>query len=183
MKSLIMNESKNVASFVVIGETLDKLYYRDKLVKNQKEFLTWTKQNLGFSKSTTYEYIISYRVYSDIIKDLPPSYAPPQYQSHCQLLSKIPAEDLPQLWKDVHDSCNGSITTAILENYLEAHHIKDKKPSSSRRVSHTPAKRPLKRRKKYDSSSEDEEEMVIESDDSEVRVPTSSRGLPRSNRF
>lgn len=62
MKSLILHETKNVASFVVIGETLDKLYYKDKLVKTQKEFLDWTKLNLGFSKSTTYEYIISYRV-------------------------------------------------------------------------------------------------------------------------
>jgi hypothetical protein len=62
LKSIILTEHKNVASFVVIGETLDRLYYKDKLVKNQKEFLEWTKINLGFSKSTTYEYIISYRV-------------------------------------------------------------------------------------------------------------------------
>jgi hypothetical protein len=177
MKSLIINESKNVASFVVIGETLDKLYYKDKLVKNQKEFLTWTKQNLGFSKSTTYEYIISYRVYSDIVKNLPAGYAPPQYQSHCQLLSKIPSEDLPKLWQDVHDSCNGSITTAVLENYLQEHHIKDKKPSSYKRTSPA-AKRPSKRRKKYDSSSEEEEEeeLALESDDSDVKMPVSSRG-------
>lgn len=48
LKGRILNETKNVSSFVVIGETLYKLYYEDKLVKNQKEFLDWTKVNLGF---------------------------------------------------------------------------------------------------------------------------------------
>ncbi|KAJ3040777.1 hypothetical protein HK097_002470, partial [Rhizophlyctis rosea] len=93
-KSRILNETKNVSSFVVIGQTLHKLYYEDKLMKTQKEFLEWTKQNLGFSKSTTYEYIISYRIYSEIASKLPKEFRPPMYQSHCQLLSKVPPKKL-----------------------------------------------------------------------------------------
>jgi hypothetical protein len=114
LKSLILHETKNVASFVVIGETLFKLYYKDKLVKNQKEFLNWTKQNLGFSKSTTYEYIISYRVYSDIVRKLPKNLQPPAYQSHCQLLAKVPEEQLVETWIKVNELApNGQITTVI----------------------------------------------------------------------
>jgi hypothetical protein len=115
LKSIILHETKNVASFVSIGETLHTLYYKDKLVKNQREFLEWTKNNLGFSKSTTYEYIISFRVYSDIIKKLPPTYKPPMYQSHCQLLAKIPEDQVADVWIEVNDSApNGVITTVFL---------------------------------------------------------------------
>ncbi|KAJ3058575.1 hypothetical protein HDU98_005343, partial [Podochytrium sp. JEL0797] len=47
-KSRILKESETtqVSSFVVIGQTLHKLYYEDKLMKTQKEFLEWTKANL-----------------------------------------------------------------------------------------------------------------------------------------
>lgn len=55
LKSRILTETKNVSAFVVIGEILHKLYYEDKLVHTQREFLEWTKTHLGFSKSTTYE--------------------------------------------------------------------------------------------------------------------------------
>jgi hypothetical protein len=114
MKNLIIHETKNVASFVVIGETLHKLYYEDKLVKNQKEFLQWTKTNLGFSKSTTYEYIISYRIYSDIISRLPANYNPPMYQSHCQLLAKVPEEQLVQIWMEASDSAPNRVITTVI---------------------------------------------------------------------
>jgi hypothetical protein len=115
LKSMILHETKNVASFVSIGETLHKLYYEDKLVKNQKEFLDWTKNNLGFSKSTTYEYIISFRVYSDIVRKLPAEYKPPMYQSHCQLLAKIPEDQVADIWIEVNRSApNGVITTVFL---------------------------------------------------------------------
>jgi hypothetical protein len=113
LKSLILHESKNVASFVIIGETLHKLYYRDKLVKNQKEFLLWTKQNLGFSKSTTYEYIISYKIYSELCKKLPEEIQPPLYQSHCQLLAKVPDDVLVETWVNASEAANGQITTVI----------------------------------------------------------------------
>ncbi|TPX30605.1 hypothetical protein SmJEL517_g05848 [Synchytrium microbalum] len=123
-KSTILNETKNVSSFVVIGQTLHKLYYDDKLMKTQKEFLSWTKANLGFSKSTTYEYIISYRVYSSIANALPPQYRPPAYQSHCQLLAKVPPKKLLETWISVcQEAPNGTITTAYLENYLDRHNL------------------------------------------------------------
>lgn len=98
-----------VAPFVTVGRELDRFYYKNKNCKTQKEFLNWTKRMLGFSKSTTYEYIISYRVraslllnifidmylflqvYSDIKQSILPNYPLPQYQSHCQLLSKVSA--------------------------------------------------------------------------------------------
>ncbi|KNC99036.1 uncharacterized protein SPPG_05986 [Spizellomyces punctatus DAOM BR117] len=124
-KLRILNETKNVSSFVVIGQTLHKLYYEDKLMKTQKEFLEWTKAHLGFSKSTTYEYIISYRIYSDIASKLSKEYRPPMYQSHCQLLSKVPQKKLVETWMDVcRQAPNGVITTAFLEMYLEKHNLK-----------------------------------------------------------
>ncbi|KAJ3208027.1 hypothetical protein HDU67_007079, partial [Dinochytrium kinnereticum] len=126
-KSRILNETKNVSSFVVIGQTLHKLYYEDKLMKTQKEFLEWTKQNLGFSKSTTYEYIISYRIYSEIANKIAKEYRPPMYQSHCQLLSKVPQKRLVETWVDVcKQAPNGVITTAFLEAYLSKHNLRSK---------------------------------------------------------
>ncbi|KAJ3189690.1 hypothetical protein HK101_008762 [Irineochytrium annulatum] len=123
----ILNETKNVSSFVVIGQTLHKLYYEDKLMKTQKEFLEWTKQNLGFSKSTTYEYIISYRIYSEIASKIGKDYRPPMYQSHCQLLSKVPQKKLVEVWGDVcNQAPNGVITTAFLEAYLDKHNLRSK---------------------------------------------------------
>ncbi|KAJ3278108.1 hypothetical protein HK104_002647 [Borealophlyctis nickersoniae] len=130
-KSRILNETKNVSSFVVIGQTLHKLYYEDKLMKTQKEFLDWTKQNLGFSKSTTYEYIISYRIYSEIASKLSKEYRPPMYQSHCQLLSKVPPKKLVDTWVDVcRQAPNGVITTAFLEGYLDKHNLRTAKGRS-----------------------------------------------------
>ncbi|KAJ3115128.1 hypothetical protein HDU96_001140 [Phlyctochytrium bullatum] len=134
-KSRILNETKNVSSFVVIGQTLHKLYYgiklkslsEDKLMKTQKEFLEWTKQNLGFSKSTTYEYIISYRIYSEIASKIGKEYRPPMYQSHCQLLSKVPQKKLVETWVDVcRQAPNGVITTAFLESYLSKNNLRSK---------------------------------------------------------
>ncbi|KAJ3244307.1 hypothetical protein HDU78_011142 [Chytriomyces hyalinus] len=105
--------------------TLHKLYYEDKLMKTQKEFLEWTKANLGFSKSTTYEYIISYRVYMEIANKIPKDAHPPMYQSHCQLLSKVPAKKLVDTWMDVcKQAPGGIITTAFLETYLEKNNLK-----------------------------------------------------------
>ncbi|OAJ39741.1 hypothetical protein BDV3_005512 [Batrachochytrium dendrobatidis] len=131
-RNRILNETKNVSSFVVIGQTLHRLYYVDKLVKNQREFLEWTKRNLGFSKSTTYEYIISYKVYSEIASKLPPAYRPPAYQSHCQLLSKVPEEMLVDTWMSVcHAAPNGTITTAFLESFLESKNLKNVKSGRS----------------------------------------------------
>ncbi|KAJ3318818.1 hypothetical protein HDV06_006999 [Boothiomyces sp. JEL0866] len=159
LKNKILHETKNVASFVTIGQTLHKLYYQDKLVKNQKEFLEWTKVNLGFSKSTTYEYIISYRVYSDIVAKLPANYAPPMYQSHCQLLSKVPPEQLVDAWIEVNQTApNGVITTAVLEAYLASRNYKSEKKVSPRKK-RKPEKRRLKRK---DSDTEDEEEDQLE---------------------
>ncbi|KAI9099709.1 hypothetical protein DFS34DRAFT_648660 [Phlyctochytrium arcticum] len=135
-KLRILNETKNVSSFVVIGETLHKLYYEDKLMKTQKEFLEWTKANLGFSKSTTYEYIISYRIYSDIQEKLPKEYRPPMYQSHCQLLSKVPQKKLVDVWVDVcQQAPNGVITTAFLEMYLDKNNLKVPKSRNSDKAS------------------------------------------------
>jgi hypothetical protein len=96
-------------------------------MKTQKEFLEWTKQNLGFSKSTTYEYIISYRIYSEIASKIPPEFRPPMYQSHCQLLSKVPQDKLVDTWVDVcRQAPNGVITTAFLELYLDRHNLRAK---------------------------------------------------------
>ncbi|KAJ3332700.1 hypothetical protein HDU76_013379 [Blyttiomyces sp. JEL0837] len=126
-KSRILNETKNVSSFVVIGQTLHKLYYEDRLMKTQKEFLEWTKANLGFSKSTTYEYIISYRIYSEIANKISKEYRPPMYQSHCQLLSKVPQKKLVETWMDVcRQAPNGVITTAFLETYVDRHNLRAK---------------------------------------------------------
>lgn len=127
-KLILMEEAKNVASFVVIGQTLHRLYYEDKLMKNQREFLEWTKRNLGFSKSTTYEYIVSYRVYNQVATSLDPDgpYEPPIYQSHCQLLARLDSKDIVQVWKDVCDEAEAAgvtktnITTTFLETYLES---------------------------------------------------------------
>ncbi|KAJ3304098.1 hypothetical protein HDV03_003084 [Kappamyces sp. JEL0829] len=145
MKSLILTETKNVASFVVIGETLDKLYYKDKLVKNQKEFLEWTKTNLGFSKSTTYEYIISYRV---------------------------PSEELAQVWMEVHDSCEGVITTAVLEAYLAGKNfvtVKERKQATPRkkRQQAAPAKKSKRKRRGQDSD-DTEDDIYSEPSDHEA---------------
>ncbi|KAI8822672.1 uncharacterized protein EV422DRAFT_409386 [Fimicolochytrium jonesii] len=124
-KHKILNETKNVSSFVVIGQTLHEVYYEQKRMKTQKEFLEWTKAQLGFSKSTTYEYIISYRIYSDIASKLPAQFRPPMYQSHCQLLSKVPAKKLVDTWIDVCTNApNGVITTAFLEHFLEKNNLK-----------------------------------------------------------
>ncbi|KAJ3021978.1 hypothetical protein HKX48_007356 [Thoreauomyces humboldtii] len=139
----ILNETKNVSSFVVIGQTLHKLYYEDKLMKTQKEFLEWTKAHLGFSKSTTYEYIISYRIYSDIAEKLDKDFRPPMYQSHCQLLSKVPPKKLVDTWQDVcQQAPNGIITTAFLEQYLEKNQLKIPKSriASNRDEAHGEAK-------------------------------------------
>ncbi|KAJ3269553.1 hypothetical protein HDV01_001315 [Terramyces sp. JEL0728] len=159
LKNKILHETKNVASFVTIGQTLHKLYYQDKLVKNQKEFLEWTKMNLGFSKSTTYEYIISYRVYSDIVAKLPANFAPPMYQSHCQLLSKVPAEQLVDAWIEVNQTApNGVITTAVLEAYLASRNYKTEKKVSPKKK----RKQEKRRLKKTVSDSEEEEEDQLE---------------------
>ncbi|KAJ3027324.1 UNVERIFIED_CONTAM: hypothetical protein HDU68_004022 [Siphonaria sp. JEL0065] len=129
-KSRILKESQTTAvssSFVVIGQTLHKLYYEDKLMKTQKEFLEWTKANLGFSKSTTYEYIISYRVYMEIANKIPTGFHPPMYQSHCQLLSKVPQKKLVETWLDVcRQAPQGVITTAFLELYLDKNNLRSK---------------------------------------------------------
>ena len=152
LKTKILQESKNVASFVTIGKTLYDLYYVDKLVKNQKEFLTWTKQNLGFSKSTTYEYIISFRVYNEIIQKLPPNYQPPLYQSHCQLLAKVPDDQLCSVWIKVCERApNGNITTALLENLLQEMNFKPVKQQQSGQR--------RKKVQKKDSDSDDDEEQ------------------------
>jgi hypothetical protein len=165
LKSVILHESKNVASFVVIGETLYNLYYVDKLVKNQKEFLSWTKQNLGFSKSTTYEYIISYRVYNDIVRKLPPQYQPPLYQSHCQLLAKVPEDQLIDVWIKVNDSApNGIVTTSLLEQMLKEMNFKSQK-----------------RKKKKFESDEDEGYETPEGVDDVVAVSTPKKRLSKIN--
>ncbi|KAJ3082624.1 hypothetical protein BCR33DRAFT_785111 [Rhizoclosmatium globosum] len=96
-------------------------------MKTQKEFLEWTKANLGFSKSTTYEYIISYRVYMEIANKIPEGFHPPLYQSHCQLLSKVPQKKLLDTWLDVcRQAPSGVITTAFLESYLDKNNLKSK---------------------------------------------------------
>ncbi|KAI9334499.1 hypothetical protein DFJ73DRAFT_37248 [Zopfochytrium polystomum] len=96
-------------------------------MKTQREFLEWTKANLGFSKSTTYEYIISYRVYSEIASKISKEFRPPMYQSHCQLLSKVPHNKLVETWMDVcRQAANGVITTAFLEGYLDRHNLRAK---------------------------------------------------------
>jgi hypothetical protein len=48
LKSSILAETKTLSSFVAIGCALYRLYYTDKLIKNQRDFLAWTKANLGF---------------------------------------------------------------------------------------------------------------------------------------
>ncbi|KAJ1566401.1 hypothetical protein HK405_009969, partial [Cladochytrium tenue] len=137
-KSRILNETKNVSSFVVIGQTLHKLYYEDKLMKTQREFLEWTKANLGFSKSTTYEYIISYRVYSEIASKITKEFRPPMYQSHCQLLSKVPENRRVDIWMDVcRQAANGVVTTAFLENYLDRHNLRSTKGGGGGRSAST----------------------------------------------
>jgi hypothetical protein len=149
----ILNESKNGCNFVVIGEKLHKVYYEHKLVKNQREFLDWTKRNLGFSKSTTYEYIISYKVYTDIVGKIPGDVRPPMYQSHCQLLAKVPEEQLADIWIQVSRLApNGIITTGFLENFLVERNMLGVKKS--------PPKRTPKKKKKHSSDTEfsDDEE-------------------------
>lgn len=69
-KAKILDEKKNSDSFVVIGQILHDMYYKDKCMTSQKEFLSWTKAQLGFSKSTTYEYIISWKIYSELEEKL-----------------------------------------------------------------------------------------------------------------
>ncbi|KAI8929004.1 hypothetical protein BC831DRAFT_445975 [Entophlyctis helioformis] len=52
------------------------------------------------------------------------------YQSHCQLLSKIPEDTLVDTWIAVCDAApQGLITTAFLELFLEEHNLKAAKPS------------------------------------------------------
>ncbi|KAJ3356377.1 hypothetical protein HDU83_001168 [Entophlyctis luteolus] len=112
---------------------------QDKLMKTQKEFLEWTKANLGFSKSTTYEYIISYRIYMEIANKIPKGFHPPLYQSHCQLLSKVPSKKLVETWLDVcRQVPDGVITTAVsnshlAESYLDKNNLRGPKASSGGR--------------------------------------------------
>ena len=132
-KSRILQERKSSDSFVVIGKTLNDMYYKDKCLTSQREFLQWTKSQLGFSKSTTYEYIISYKIYSEIEEGLRVRglglLPPPIYQSHCQLLAKIPKESLIDSWIDVLKAAgDGQVTTAYLESYLEAKGLLTVKP-------------------------------------------------------
>ncbi|KAI9203456.1 uncharacterized protein BJ171DRAFT_475812 [Polychytrium aggregatum] len=136
-RAQIQRETKNTSSFVSVGHLLYNLYYRDKRMKNQREFLEWTRNSLGFSKSTTYEYIISYRVYSDIDAKLPPTHRPPMYQSHCQLLSKVPSDKVVDVWLDVcRKAPKNNVTTAFLEKYLDDHNLRPK-ASKSRPSKHT----------------------------------------------
>ncbi|KAJ1565261.1 hypothetical protein HK096_003762, partial [Nowakowskiella sp. JEL0078] len=122
----ILKETKNPAAFVLIGCVLHKLYYEDKLLGTQKEFLEWTKSSLGFSKSTTYEYIISYRIYREIDQSCPIDVKPPMFQSHCQLLSRIPQKNLLEVWIDVSRRApNGNVTTPFLENYIEKYNLRN----------------------------------------------------------
>ncbi|KAJ3123191.1 hypothetical protein HK098_002115 [Nowakowskiella sp. JEL0407] len=119
-KMSISNETKTTNSFVHIGKTLHKVYYQDKLFKTQREFLEWTKESFGFGKSTTYEYIISYRVYCEIESRCEGGMKPPQCQKHCQLLAKVPTDQLVEVWKDVcKNAPGGVITTFYLDDYLE----------------------------------------------------------------
>ena len=160
-KQKILQDSKSVASFVTIGKTLYDLYYVDKLVKNQKEFLAWTKQNLSFSKSTTYEYIISYRVYNEIIQKLPPEYEPPLYQSHCQLLAKVPDDQVCEVWiKVCQRANNGNITTSMLEQLMQEMNFKPLKNTSNSGGS---------RKKRVVKKESSDEEM-----DSEIESPSKS---------
>ncbi|KAI8808424.1 hypothetical protein BJ742DRAFT_893215 [Cladochytrium replicatum] len=133
-KTRILTEERSFSSFVVIGGALHSIYYENHLIKNQREFLDWTKANLGFSKSTTYEYIISYRVYRDIAAKLPTGFFPPVYQSHCQLLSRVPSEFLVETWMDICKCApNGTVTTLYLEDYLEAKNLLGKCGKDDRR--------------------------------------------------
>ncbi|KAI8803882.1 hypothetical protein BJ742DRAFT_906650 [Cladochytrium replicatum] len=133
-KTRILSEERSFSSFVVIGGALHSIYYENHLIKNQREFLDWTKANLGFSKSTTYEYIISYRVYRELAAKLPSGFFPPVYQSHCQLLSRVPNEVLVETWMDICKSAqNGIVTTLYLEDYLEAKNLLGKAVKDDRR--------------------------------------------------
>ena len=126
-RAKILDERKNSDSFVVIGQILHDMYYKDKCMGSQKEFLAWTKAQLGFSKSTTYEYIISWKIFSEIelgLRALHSPIAPPMYQSHCQLLAKVPKECLLDAWIGVNDESfalggTNNITTSFLEGFLE----------------------------------------------------------------
>jgi hypothetical protein len=131
-RNRILNERRSSDSFVVIGKTLHDMYYKDKQLKTQKDFLNWTKTQLGFSKSTTYEYIISYKIYSEIesgLEALGSDLPPPIYQSHCQLLAKIPKENLVASWVEVlRQAGEACVTTAFLESFLEARGLLTKTP-------------------------------------------------------
>ena len=61
---------------------------------------------------------------------------PPMYQSHCQLLSKVPSKMLIEIWMDVCQKApNGTITTAFLENYLDENNLRTTQKSGSRNSS------------------------------------------------
>lgn len=117
-RETIVAAQKTHTCFVVIGQALDKLYYQDKLLTSQKQFLDWTRSALGFSKSTTYEYIISYRVYSQIVAGIGEG-SPPLFQSHCQLLARIPDDQVAQVWLSVSKAAPSTgVTTGFLEQWL-----------------------------------------------------------------
>lgn len=167
-KAKILDEKKNSDSFVVIGQILHDMYYKDKCMGSQKEFLAWTKAQLGFSKSTTYEYIISWKIYSELesgLYSLNSPLSPPTYQSHCQLLAKVPKEFLLEAWIGVNEESflggAANITTSFLENFLEKKGYigKSFKDKSLKREKIGKKKRKSAKKVKYDDSDESSEDL------------------------
>lgn len=141
-----------LATFVVVGRILFKLYYEDGVFHSQKEFLRWAKEHLQFSKSTCYEYIVSYRVYDTINAHRSEDLRPPMYQSHCQHLSKIPEEHWVEVWKDVCSLApDGCITTSFLEQYLNDRDLKSL-PRKRKRVANPSALSSRSRRRAVSTS-------------------------------
>ncbi|KAI9327043.1 hypothetical protein BDR26DRAFT_876123 [Obelidium mucronatum] len=63
----------------------------------------------------------------EISNKIPAGVHPPMYQSHCQLLSKVPQKKLVETWLDVcRQAPGGVITTAFLESYLDKHNLRSK---------------------------------------------------------
>ena len=167
-KAKILDEKKNSDSFVVIGQILHDMYYKDKCMGSQKEFLAWTKAQLGFSKSTTYEYIISWKIYSEIesgLLSLNSPLSPPTYQSHCQLLAKVPKELLLEAWVGVNEESflggAATITTSFLENFLERKGYIGKtfKEKSFKKEKSGKKKRKSLKKAKYDDSDESSDDF------------------------
>ena len=133
----VIKNSKD--SFILIGETLEKVYYHMTLLQGRKSFLEWTKREFNFSKTSTYEYMTAFKIYKTL-KTALPAISPP-IQSHCLVLSKVPQEKRIDAWGKAQEIPELSVNE--LREFLESHGYFKREVTKGKSGNHTSLKLPF----------------------------------------